>query len=188
MGAAYYQLQNWKNALEYLFAASKDLPLNRRILFALGNTALKRGDYFAANGYYNRLLDILENQRSRLPMLLPNDRPEYLELAERLMMAQNNAGVASEMLSAQTGSRSYHTRALAFYAEASRAWDARTRDPRSMIRSGSTPLPFLNSRNALYPQAGYEPQVFIRIDREALENSPWEELTSLPRPDPDKNN
>jgi hypothetical protein len=76
---------------------------------------------------------------------------------------------------------------LAFYAEANRAWDARTRDPRSMIRSGSTPLPFLNSRNALYPQAGYEPQIFIRIDREAQENSPWEDLASLPRPDPDRN-
>ena len=187
MGAAYYQLQDWRNALEYLFAASKSLPLNRRILFALGNTALKRGDYFAANGYYNRLLDILESQRSRLPILLPNDRPEYLELAERLLMAQNNAGAASEMLAAQTGNRSYHTRALAFYAEANRAWDARTRDPRSMIRSGSTPLPFLNSRNILYPQPGYEPQIFIRIDREAQETSPWEELASLPRPDFDKN-
>jgi len=183
MGAAYYQLENWRNALEYLFAASKDLPLNRRILFALGNTALKRGDYFAANGYYNRLLDILESQRARLPILLPNDRPEYLELAERLMMAQNNAGVACEMLAAQTGSRNYHTRALAFYAEANRAWDARTRDPRSMIRSGSTPLPYLNSRNALYPQVDYEPQIFIRIDREASETSPWEELAALARLD-----
>jgi tetratricopeptide (TPR) repeat protein len=187
MGVAYYQLENWRNSLEYLFAASKSLPLNRRILFALGNAALKRGDCFAANGYYNRLLDILESQRARLPILLPNDRPEYLELAERLMMAQNNSGVASEMLAAQTGNRSYRTRALAFYAEANRAWDARTRDPRSMIRSGNTPLPFLNSRNALYPQQGYEPQIFIRIDREALENSYWEEIASLPRPDPDKN-
>jgi tetratricopeptide (TPR) repeat protein len=187
MGAAYYQLEDWRNALEYLFAASKSLPLNRRILFALGNAALKRGDYFAANGYYNRLLDILENQRSRLPILLPNDRPEYLELAERLMMAQNNDGVASEMLAAQTGNRSYNARALAFYAEANRAWDARTRDPRSMIRSGSTPLPFLNSRNALYPQTGYEPQIFIRIDREASESSLWEEIVSLPRPEFDRN-
>jgi tetratricopeptide (TPR) repeat protein len=187
MGAAYYQLENWRNALEYLFTASKSLPQNRRILFALGNAALKRGDYFAANGYYDRLLDILEGQRARLPLLLPNDRPEYLELAERLMMAQNNAGVTSEMLAAQTGNRSYHTRALAFYAESNRAWDARTRDPRSMIRSGNTPLPFLNSRNALYPRADYEPQIFIRIDREAQETSPWEALASLPRPDPDKN-
>ena len=179
MGSAYYQLEDWKNSLEYLFASSSGLPLNRRVLFALGNAALKRGDYFAAQGYYNRLLDILETQRSRLPVLLPNDRPEYLELAERLMMARNNAGVASEMLAAQTGTRSYQTSALAFYAEANRAWDALTRDPRTMIRSGSAPLPFLNSRNALHPQTDYEPQIFIRIDRDALEPSIWEELASF---------
>jgi len=176
MGAAYYQLENWGNALEYFFVASSELPLNRRVLFALGNAALKRGDFRAAQGYYDRLLSILENQRSRLPILLPNDRPEYLELAERLMMARNNAGVASEMLASQTGDLSHRTRALALYAEAQRAWDARTRDPATMIRSGSVPLPHLNMRNALYPQPGFEPQIFIRIDRDALETSPWERL------------
>jgi len=179
MGSAYYQLEDWRNALEYLFAASSELPLNRRILFALGNAALKRGNYFAASGYYSRLLDILESQRNRLPVLLPNDRPEYLELAERLMMARNNAGVASEMLASQTGDRSHLNRALAYYSEAESAWDARTRDPRSMVRSGSTSLPYLNIRNALYPQMNYEPQIFIRIDRDALENSMWEDLVPL---------
>jgi tetratricopeptide (TPR) repeat protein len=179
MGSAYYQLENWKSALEYFFAASSNLPLNRRLLFALGNASLKRGDYFAAQGYYNRLLDILETQRSRLPVLLPNDRPEYLELAERLMMAQNNAGVANEALADQTGDRRYRTRAMALYVEASRAWDARTRDPRTMIRSGSKPLPFLNSRNSLYPEPGYEPQIFIRIDREVQESSIWEKLAPI---------
>jgi tetratricopeptide (TPR) repeat protein len=179
MGSAYYQLEDWRNALEYLFTASSSLPLNDRVLFALGNAAFKRGDFFAANGYYNRLINILENQRIRLPSLLPSDRPEYLELAERLMMARNNAGVACEMLAAQTGNRTYQSRALALYAEAERAWDARTRDPTTMIRSGSTPLPYLNIRNALYPRPEYEPQIFIRIDREASENSPWEKLAPL---------
>jgi tetratricopeptide (TPR) repeat protein len=179
MGAAYYQLEDWRNALEYLFTASSRLPLNRRLLFALGNAAFKRGDYFASQGYYNRLLDILETERARLPVLLPNDRPEYLELAERLMMARNNAGVAHEALAGQTGDRSYRSRAQALYAEADRAWDALTRDPLTMIRSGSIPLPYLNSRNALYPRNEYEPQIFIRIDRDVSEPSKWEELAPL---------
>ena len=59
------------------------------------------------------------------------------------------------------------------------SWDSRTRDPRSMIRSGSTPLAFINSRNALHPQAGYEPQIFIRIDRDVAEPSLWEELVPI---------
>jgi tetratricopeptide (TPR) repeat protein len=176
MGAAYYQLENWQSALENFFVASQNLPQNRRILFSLGNAALKRGDYFAAQGYYNRLLDILENHRARLPLLLPNDRPEFLDLAERLMMARNNAGVANEMLSARTGSRVYHSRAMSLYTESQRAWDSLTRDPRSMVRSGSTSLPFLNMRNVLYPRQNYEPQMFMRIDREASESSRWEQL------------
>ena len=184
MGAAYYQLEEWKSALEYLFKASADLPLNRRLLFALGNAAIKRGDYFAAQGYYNRLLDLLENQRSRLTVLLPNDRPDFLEVGERIMMARNNAGVAHEALAKQTGNISYRSRALVFYAESARAWDAITRNPASMVRlrpSGdlNTPginLGFLNANNALRPAGGYEPEIFVRIDKDVLEPSRWEEL------------
>jgi hypothetical protein len=144
-------------------------------LFALGNAALRRGDHFAAQGYYSRLLTILENQRARLPMLLPNDRPEYVDLAERLMMARNNAGVANERLAAQTGNRMYHNRAMSLYAEAERAWDSLTRDPTSMVRSPSTSLPYLNMRNILYPRNNYEPQMYTRIDREPTA-SRWEQL------------
>ena len=179
MGAAYYQLEDWGNALERLFAASADLPLNRRVLFALGNASFKQGNFFAAQGYYNRLLDILEVQRARLPMLLPNDRPDFLELAERLMMAQNNAGAAYEMLAAQTGNPAFRNRSMVLYSQSQLAWDSFTRDPRTMVRSGATPLPFLNMRNALHPQADIEPQIFIRIDRDAMENSFWEELVPI---------
>jgi tetratricopeptide (TPR) repeat protein len=182
MGAAYYQLEDWKNALGYFFKASANLPLNRKLLYALGNAALKRGDYFAAQGYYNRLLDTLEAQRSRLPILLPNDRPEFLELGERIMMARNNAAVAYEALAAQTGDRRYRSRALALYAESTRAWDAIHRNPASMVRLSSGPnapgisLPFLNARNALASGGGYEPEIFPRIDRDVLDPSIWEQL------------
>jgi hypothetical protein len=52
-----------------------------------------------------------------------------------------------------------------------------------MVRSGagelSTPginLAFLNSRNLLYPRTEYEPELYLRIDKDALEPSAWEEL------------
>jgi hypothetical protein len=50
-----------------------------------------------------------------------------------------------------------------------------------MIRSGGTPLPYANAQYALRPQSDYEPQIFIRIDREAREDSPWEELSPVSR-------
>jgi outer membrane protein assembly factor BamD (BamD/ComL family) len=184
MGAALYDLRDWENALNRLFAASSAMPFNRRILYALGNAAYLRGDYFAAQGYYNRLLDILESDRVRFPLTLPNEQGEQLELAERLMTAHNNLGVTLEALTRQTGSNSYRSRAFSLYAESERAWDAITRNPQTMNRLG--PLPgnagpgvnpaYLNVQNSLHPVPGYEPQFFYRIDKDVLEPSAWEEL------------
>jgi tetratricopeptide (TPR) repeat protein len=187
MGAAYYQLENWASALDYLFKASTNMPLNRKMLYALGNTAYRRGDYFAAQGYYDRLLGILENQRTRLPILLPNDRPEFHEVGERLMMARNNAGVVYEALANQTGNREYRSRALYYYAESARAWDAITRDPETMVRMRITDLPgapsvnpgYLNANNAMRPVSNFIPQIFPRIDKDGLEPSRWEELAPI---------
>jgi tetratricopeptide (TPR) repeat protein len=185
MGSAHYHRGEWRDALERFFTASAELPLSRRLLYALGNASYQRGDYFAAQGYYNRLLDILESERSRLPLLLPNDRPEFVELAERLMIARNNMGATLEALAEQTGDNRYRSRALALYSESARAWDALTRNPESMIRRRPAPnvaapgdsLPYLNSRNALYPRPGFEPQIFVQIDKDVLEPSAWEHLS-----------
>jgi tetratricopeptide (TPR) repeat protein len=184
MGAAYYHLENWGRAFDYLFKASTEMPLNRRMLYALGNTAYKRGNFFAAQGYFDRLIDTLENQRNRLPVLLPNDRPEFQELGERLMMARNNAGVVYEALADQTGNREFRSRALYLYAESARAWDSITRNPVTMERMRLTDMPgapsvnpgFLNANNAMRSTSNYTPQIFIRIDKDALEPSRWEEL------------
>jgi tetratricopeptide (TPR) repeat protein len=184
MGSAYYHLQDWRNALEYFIKASAELPLNRRLLYSLGNTAYQRGDYFAAQGYYSRLLDLLENQRIRMPVLMPNDNSQFLELGERIMMAMNNAGVVYEMLSNQTTNRNFRSTALAYYAESARAWDSITRNPETMARmqlEGNPGLPginlgYLNAGNAMRSSPNYSPEVFIRIDKDVLEPSHWEEL------------
>ncbi|MCA1948999.1 MAG: tetratricopeptide repeat protein [Treponema sp.] len=176
MGVIYYTKKSWPEALEKFFETSVEFPLNRRLLFALGNTSYLRGNYFAAHGYYNRLLDMLETERSRFPMLVPNDRPEHMELVERLMMARNNLAATLENLADATGNASLRSQALALYAESSRAWDLITRDPKSMIRSDSKNLAYLNTRNALYPVKNYERQIYIYLDKDVLEPSPWEKL------------
>jgi hypothetical protein len=176
MGVIYYSQKDWAEALEKFFATTLDFPLNRRLLFALGNTTYMRGDYHAAQGYYNRLLDILETERSRFPLLVPNDRPEHMELVERLMMARNNLAATLENLADEMGNSKLRSQAFALYAESSRAWDLITRDPKSMVRSDSKNLAYLNTRNTLYPIKNYEPQIYTNIDRDVLEPSLWEEI------------
>jgi tetratricopeptide (TPR) repeat protein len=182
MGSAYYQLRDWEIALGRFFTASTEMPLNRRLLHALGNVSYQRGNYYAAQGYYSRLLDLLDSERARFPVLAPNDRQDHMELAERMMVTRNNLGVAMEALANRPGNAGFRSQALGLYAESARAWDAITRDPQTMIRSGagelSTPginLAYLNSRDILYPQPDYEPQIYLKLDKDVLEPSEWEE-------------
>ncbi|MDR1566451.1 MAG: tetratricopeptide repeat protein [Treponema sp.] len=184
MGAARYQLRQWSEALDLFFASSSAMPFNRRILYALGNVSYLRGNYYAAQGYYDRLLEILEADRSRFPLIMPTDNEEQLELAERLMVAQNNLGVALEALTGRTGNNSYRSRAMGLYTDSERAWDVMTRNPQSMIRMSPSPdtaapgvnPAYLNIQNSIHPVSGYEPQFFMHIDKDILEPSAWEEL------------
>jgi tetratricopeptide (TPR) repeat protein len=184
MGAANYQLRRWLEALNYLFTASSEMPFNRRILYALGNVSYMRGNYYAAQGYYDRLLEILQADRSRYPLIMPTENKEQLELAERLMTVQNNMGVVLEALAERTGSNAFRSRAEGLFSESERAWDILTRNPDTMIRMRPSPditapgvnPAYLNIQNSLHPIPGYEPQFFLRIDKDILEPSPWEEL------------
>ena len=183
MGYAHYALREWEQALERFFTASSELPQSRRMLNALGNASYMRGNYFAAQGYYRRLLDLLNDERARFARLYPNDRQDHWELSERIMAVRNNMGVALEGLTERTGDMAYRSEALGMYTESARAWDTLTRDPETMIRSGAGELSspginqaYLNARNLLYPQPGYEAQIYMEIDKDVMEPSRWEEL------------
>lgn len=183
MGAIYYHSDNMAEAIGRFFEVSNETPLNKRLLYTLGNASYSRGDYFAAEGYYNRLLDILETEKVRAATLLPHDRPEHMELAERIMEAQNNLGVTLGTLADRTGNVNYRTRALSLFAESARAWDFITRNPVSWVRLfvpgteiPETNQPLLNTKYTLYPEPGYEPLIYNLIDMDMQEPSTWEYL------------
>ncbi|MCL1928703.1 MAG: tetratricopeptide repeat protein, partial [Treponema sp.] len=184
MGVAYYQNEQWEEALMRFFTLTSVMPNNRRLLYALGNTAYLRGNYFAAQGYYNRLMDLLDAEKVRFPSIFPGGRPEEQDLAERIMVADNNLGVTLETLTRISGDTSYRSRALALFSESIRAWDVLTRDPESMARmqpirdlySPGINLAYLNTQNILRPSPNYEQQIFMRIDRDSQEPSDWEIL------------
>jgi tetratricopeptide (TPR) repeat protein len=184
IGSAYYHQRQWASALVRFVTASAEMPLNRRLLNALGNASYMRGNYSIAQGYYSRLLDILDTDRQRFDILTPNDRADHLELAERLVVARNNFGVTLEALTENTGNPQYRSEALGLYTESVRAWDSLTRNAETLIRASaadiSTPgknLAFLNAQNVFFPSSVYERQIYIQIDKDVLEPSPWETLS-----------
>ena len=184
MGGAHYQLRQWEPALERFFSAASQMTLNSRILYALGNVSFQRGNYFAAQGYYTKLLEILDREKGRFPSIMPGEGTRQMELAERLMVAQNNLGVTLEALTRRTGDNLYRSRSLGLFSESARAWDTITRNPETMVRmvpapglSGPGVNPaYLNVRNSLHPTPDYEMLFFIRINKDMLEPSDWEEL------------
>jgi len=186
MGAAHYQLEQWEDALMRFFPLVSAMPANRRLLYALGNISYLRGNYFAAQGYYNRLMDLLDTQRVRFPDLNPDNRPEAADLTERIMVAENNLGVTLEALTRISGDTSYRSRALGLFTNSIRAWDVLTRDPETMNRmrpfsdlyGPGVNLAYLNVRSITLPQPNYDPQIFMRIDKDGMEPSAWEDLVA----------
>ncbi len=184
MGAAHYLQEQWAEAQDYFTAVADEIPYNRRLLNALGNVSYMRGNYFAAEAYYSRLLDMLYKDKERFPVLVPQTRPDHSILAERIMVAENNMGVTLESLTERNGNPDYKRRALEYYINSSRAWDGMTRDPVSRVRAGMTDVAaigtnfaYLNSENAFNPEDDYDPQIYVEIDKDVLEPSAWEELS-----------
>jgi hypothetical protein len=132
-------------------------------------------------------MDLLDAERVRFPNLMPGSRPEEQDLAERIMVADNNLGVTLEALTQISGDTKYRSRALGLFSESIRAWDVLTRNPDSMARmrplrdlyGPGINLAYLNAQNIIRPEPSYEPQLLMRIDRDALEPSAWEAL--IPR-------
>jgi tetratricopeptide (TPR) repeat protein len=183
LGSAYYRLGEYAPAMDRFFTVSMETPYNRRLLNALGTASYMRSDYFAAEGYFKRLINMLENDRNRFPILLPEERPDHREIVERMMIAHNNLGVTYNALAARTGRPSYRAAALGEFAESAREWDALERNPQTLVRAGidgipvpGASLPYLNIQNTLYPTQEGDGLLFMQIDKDLTDNSWWEAL------------
>jgi tetratricopeptide (TPR) repeat protein len=184
LGAAYYQVEDYPAALQRFFTMSMQMPYNRRLLNALGNVSYMRNDFFAAQGYFNRLIRLLEQDRLRFPVMSPNERSDHADLLQRMMVAQNNLGVTMNALAYRSGNPANRAEALALFSEAARYWDILSRDQGTVRPGLSDPavtgksLPYLNLRNTLYPTPGSSTLLYVTIDKDVLEPSEWEQLAA----------
>ncbi|MDR2510047.1 MAG: tetratricopeptide repeat protein [Spirochaetaceae bacterium] len=183
LGNTYYRREDYPAAFQRFFNVSRELPFNRRLLYAMGNTAYQNADFFAAEGYYKKLLDTLETERDRIPPnTLPDNLPEHNNLIQRLLWAENNMGVTMNALALRTGRSDYKRRALTFLSDAILAGDALERDRSTMIRPSfrdprlpGVNLPSLNMQYILYPTPADEAQIYVNVDSDVIEPSDWEE-------------
>ncbi len=169
IGYIYYQNKNYEDAMKYFSLVHAEKKNDKNLLYGLGNTLYKRGSYYVAQAYYERLMEMLEAEKIRKNVLLPHVRPDHNAFINEYMQATNNLGVILNKLAMQDGSSEKNGRAMALFGESSRAWDALTRNPETMVASKAKSLAYLNIQNIIKPQTGFETEIYTDIPK-TLEN------------------
>ena len=163
MGYIYYTQKEYTEAVNALIKTVEGKPNDTHALLALGNTLSIRGDNYAAQGYYERLMVLLENQRVRYNIMLPQVNEVHGDIVNVYLMASNNLGVTQYRLAQQIGDSSLNGEALANFTVSLRAWDALTRNPETMIRLPGSNLAERNIAYMTAPLSEYEPAIYMEI-------------------------
>jgi tetratricopeptide (TPR) repeat protein len=132
-------------------------------LYSLANSLYYQSFYSSAQGYYLRLLDLLEIRKDRIPFLSVADNPEHRNLIEFLMKVYNNLGVTYRRLSERSRNPDLEAKALVNLTFSSEYFDQLSRDPNTAERGITRNLAYLNQRGILYPGLPFELQLYDRI-------------------------
>jgi TolA-binding protein len=138
----------------------------QNLLYALGNAFYQRGDYFAAQGYFLRVLDRLESRRAALGFLHPDERPDDRALLDSLAKVDNNLGVTMFHLGERTGDRKKKSEAMVYLSAATEIASSLSRNPGTVMRSEDRSVSSLNMRGILYPVSGFVLQTFPQLPKD----------------------
>ncbi|MCR5605889.1 MAG: tetratricopeptide repeat protein [Treponema sp.] len=166
-GYVHYAKKEYDDAMmSFIHAAEANgKPDDTHLLLALGNTFSLKGDNFAAQGYYNRLMERLENERIKHAILLPQVRDDQQDIVDTYMRGSNNLGVTEYRLAKQTGNSNYNAKAIVNMSISARAWDALTRNQVSMVRLEGSNLAVQNTKYITQPRPEYEPSIYTEIPK-----------------------
>ncbi len=165
IGAIQYNNKDYQNALGSFIKAAAGKPSDEHVLYSLGNVLFRRGDFYAAQGYYEKLLEILDAQRLRYGVMFPQVREDQGELVDLYMRGANNLGVTLDRLAQRTGDSKLNAQAFSSLSESVRAWDALTRNPETMVRVDGSNLAAQNITYMSRPVPEFEPEIYSEIPK-----------------------
>lgn len=165
-GYIHYLNGEYGEALSDFYDAAGGFSRNINLLYATANSLHNERSYFAAEAYYRELLDRLQRQRRQISNLLVDEDPEHRQLIDYLVRVNNNLGITLHRLSQMTGDEELGARGLYYLNSSSEYAENLGRDRRTMERSSSVDLAFLNTREILYPQPNYALQLYNEIPRD----------------------
>lgn len=165
IGTIYYGKEDYDNALPSFLKVHEKEPKDSNVLLALGNTLVLRDDNFAAQSYYKDLLSKLDLEKAKRKILLPQEDEDEGTIVDLYLKASNNLGVALYRTARQTGNSQENAEAMVHFSDAMKAWDALTRNPRTMIRMEGGNLPQQNLKYISHPRPDFEPGIFVEIPK-----------------------
>jgi len=169
IGYIHYQKENYAEAMKAMTLAYSQKPNDRNLLYGFGNVLFKHTNYFAAQAYYERLMELLESERIRKGIIFPQTRVDHAAFVEDYMHTANNLAVVLNRIAVQNGDSNKNGRAISLLGESTRAWDALNRNPETMIRAKTINLAYANIQNMVKPRSAFVPEIYSDIPK-TLEN------------------
>ena len=165
IGYIQYGKKNYSEALGSFMKSSELYADDPNLLLAMGNTLSLRNDNFAAQGYYDQLLEYLDNKRVQKGLLFPQVRSDEAQIVDMYLKASNNLGVTMFRLAKRTGNSNLNAKAIVHFQESMKAWDSMTRNQQSMVRLGGSNLAEQNIQYVTHPVPNFEPAIYTDIPR-----------------------
>ena len=137
----------------------------RNLLLAMANTLSLRGDDYAAEGYYEHLLNNLDDEIAKRGIVFPQASDKEYEIVNSYLYAANNYGVTLYKLAKRTGNSSLNAQAIVQFSQSVRAWDALTRNQETMVRLPGSNLAEQNIKYITNRIPNFEPSIYIDIKK-----------------------
>ena len=170
IGYIQYKKKNYMEALGAFMKSGDGNVKERNLMLAMANTLYLRGDEYAAQGYYDQLLDELDEKISENGLVLPQSSVKDYDLVNTYLYASNNYGVTLYKLAKRTGNSALNAQAMVQLSQSVRAWDALTRNQETMVRLEGSNLAEQNIKYITHPIPEFEPSIYTDISKTLLDN------------------
>lgn len=166
LGYISYKNKNYQEALGSFMKASEGNVKQKNLLFSMANTLALRNDDYAAEGYYEQLISALDMEIENAGgSIYPQTNADQYDLVDLYLYAANNYGVVLHRLAKRTGDSQKNAESIVQLQQSVRAWDALTRNQKTMMRLEGSNLAEENIKYVTHPVPGFEPSIYIEIPK-----------------------
>ena len=170
IGFIQYNNDNLAEALGSFMKAGDGNVKETNLMLAMANTLSLRGDDYAAEGYYNQLVQRLDQEVLERQMVFPQVNDSDYDIVNTYLSAANNYGVTLYRLAKRTGNSSLNAKSIVQFQQSVRAWDALTRNQNTLLRLGGTNLAEQNIKYVTHNFSEYEPAIYTEIPKTLTDN------------------